>query len=176
MTVKANDYPSADTIQIEDFSVSISEEPRPVEIITKDQLAPAPAEKKQQTAQPLSYYSKFPVALQIPQGATLNTKGTTLKEAVDSAETEEISILQQHREQQNQLDQKHSEDEDPSEILKGFAANLQRQQQAINEQMLKQQEAINGWFLNAQKQFQEKFSDTLAVRTHKEAETEDEDW
>ena len=91
--------------------------------------------------------------------------------------------MQQHKKQQNRLDQKHSEDEDPFEILKGFAGNLQKQalemqkqQQAINEQMLKQQEAINGWFLNAQKQFQEKISESLAFLTHKEAETEDEDW
>ena len=226
VTVKAHDGPTADTLQIGDFLVSINEdlapdirfkaaedpcdfygkvsEKRAAEIITKDEQAPATAkiaalaytlaEKKQQTFQPLSYYSKAaPAGIQTPQGGTSATTETILKEAVNAAvqahkqtvvnaaKTEVLPILQQQKEQQKQLDQKRSENEDLVKTLKGFAgdmqkqaAEMQRQQQAMIDQMQNQQAAINGWFLTAQKQFQDKITENIAL-THKKAKTEDEE-
>ena len=176
------------------------------EIITKDEQAPAAAkiaalaytlaEKNQQTFQPLSYYSKSaPAGMQSPQGTTSTTTETILKEAVNAAvqahkqtvvnaaKTEVLPILQQQKEQQKQLDQKRRENEDLVKTLKGFAgdmqkqaAEMQRQQQAMIDQMQSQQTAINGWFLNAQKQFQDKINENINIAlTHKKAKTEDEE-
>ena len=89
--------------------------------------------------------------------------------------------MQQQKEQQKQLDQKRSENEDLVKTLKGFAgdmqkqaAEMQRQQQVMIDQMQNQQAAINGWFLTAQKQFQDKITENIAL-THKKAKTEDEE-
>ena len=133
--------------------------------------------------------------MQSPQGTTSTTTETILKEAVNAAvqahkqtvvnaaKTEVLPILQQQKEQQKQLDQKRSENEDLVKTLKGFAgdmqkqaAEMQRQQQAMIDQMQNQQTAINGWFLNAQKQFQDKINENINIAlTHKKAKTEDEE-
>ena len=131
--------------------------------------------------------------MQPPQVATSTTTGTILKEAVDAAvqahkqtvvnaaKIEVLPILQQQKEQQKQLEQKRSENEDLVKTLKGFAGDMQkqasemqRQQQVMIDQMQNQQAAINGWFLNAQKQFQDKITENIAL-THKKAKTEDEE-
>ncbi len=86
------------------------------------------------------------------------------------------------QQQKEQINLKHSENEDLVKILQGCAGDLQKQasemqkqQQAIIDQMQNQQAAINGWFHNAQKQFQAKITENMQAALTKDAKTEEEE-